>query len=440
MTRVRFAPSPTGLFHIGNARTALFNWLYARHANGVLILRIEDTDKARNTPEALQVLVDGMRWLGLDWDEGPDVGGDFGPYFQSQRSEIYREYLERLKKNGRAYERDGAVYFRVSGCPRTIVDAVRGDVIRKEEKDFVIYRSDGTPVFHFAVVVDDIAMKVTHVIRGEDHLSNTSKHLELFSAFGAPPPAFAHIPLILKERGKGKMSKRDEGFLLEDYRRRNFLSEAMRNYLCLLGWSPKDDREFIPIDELVSLFDFSGINHDGAHFDDQKLTHMNMVYLRKLPIETFVEMARPALKSSGVLKGAVDPVYLRRVLALCQEKVRTFDELPAYAGYFFREDFPIDEKARRKLLSKGQPLVRLRQILGELEGMSEFDEAEVEAVVKRLSEENRVYTGEYIHAVRMAVTGTRSGPGIYQILEVLEKARTRSRIESFLHSCRKYGS
>ena len=435
VVRVRFAPSPTGSFHIGNARTALFNWLYARHTKGVFILRIEDTDKERNTPEALQVLIGEMRWLGLDWDEGPDVGGEFGPYFQSERNQIYAEYLEKLRRSGRAYERDGAVYFRVSGRPRTIRDSVRGDVVRKEEKDFVIYRSDGTPIFHFAVVVDDIAMKVTHVIRGEDHLSNTSKHLELFSAFGATPPAFAHIPLILKERGKGKMSKRDEGFLLEDYRRRNFLVEAVRNYLCLLGWSPKDDREFIPIDELISLFDFSGVNRDGARFDERKLTHMNMVYLRRLSVDTFVEMARPTLESTGVLKSEVDEVYLRRVLELCQEKIRTLDELPAYVEYFFREDFPIDEKARRKLLARGEPLARLRELLSELEGMSELDETEVEAAVKSLSEENGVYTGEYIHGVRLAVTGTRAGPGIYQLLRVLGKARTLGRIRKFLRNC-----
>ena len=434
MVRVRFAPSPTGSFHIGNARTALFNWLYARHTNGVFILRIEDTDKERNTPEALQVLIGGMRWLGLDWDEGPGVGGGFGPYFQSERSRIYREYLEKLRHGGRAYERDGAVYFRVSGRPRTIVDAVRGDVVRKEEKDFVIYRSDGTPVFHFAVVVDDIAMKVTHVIRGEDHLSNTSKHLELFSAFGATPPAFAHIPLILKERGKGKMSKRDEGFLVEDYRRRNFLAEAMRNYLCLLGWSPKDDREFILIDELVTLFDFSGINRDGARFDERKLTHMNMVYLRRLPIDDFLEMARPTLESAGLWGDKVDESYLRGVLALCQEKIRILDELPAYVGYFFREDFPIDEKARNKLLAKGEPLTRLKELLREFGGMSELDEAEVESAVKRLSEENGVYTGEYIHPVRLAVSGTRAGPSIYALLRVLGRERTLMRIENFLRS------
>ncbi|MDG1667664.1 MAG: glutamate--tRNA ligase family protein, partial [Opitutae bacterium] len=227
--RVRFAPSPTGFFHIGSARTALFNWLYARHTGGTFVLRIEDTDKERNTDEALRVLLDGMRWMGMDWDEGPEVGGALGPYFQSERQAIYDEYLLKLKDAGRTYEKDGAIWFKLEGeryteyddfrkaevekvkaAPVVIDDAVRGRVERAEEMDFVIVRKDGNPVFHLVNVVDDIAMGITHVIRGEDHLSNTSKHVELFKAFGVEPPVFAHIPLILKEVGSGKMSKRDK--------------------------------------------------------------------------------------------------------------------------------------------------------------------------------------------------------------------------------------
>ncbi len=434
MVRVRFAPSPTGSFHIGSARTALFNWLYARHTKGEFILRIEDTDKERNTPEALQDLLNGMRWLGLNWDEGPEAGGESGPYFQSERTHIYREYLERLRESGRAYDRDGAVYFKVSNEPQTINDAVRGEVTRKEEKDFVIFRSDGTPVFHFAVVVDDITMKVTHVIRGEDHLSNTSKHTELFSALDATIPAFAHIPLILKAHGKGKMSSRNEGFLLEDYENRNFLAESVRNYLCLLGWSPKDDREIIPIDEIISIFDFPGINKDGARFDDRKLAHINTTYMRKLPVETFAWMARPLLESAGVVGEGIGENYYQSVVGLCQEKVRSLDELPAYTGYFFSEDFPIDEKARKKVFRKGEPLERLKELLTELETLCDFDENELEAVVKKLSEQKDVYTGEYIHPVRLAVSGTSAGPGIYGLLRVLGKERTLTRVRKFLQN------
>ena len=245
--RVRFAPSPTGFFHIGSARTALFNWLYARHTGGAFILRIEDTDQSRNSDAFLNLIYDSLSWLGLNWDEGPQVGGSFGPYRQSERADVYREYLGKLQAAGRTYEKEGATFFKISGQPQVIEDAIRGRVERTEEKDFIIIRSGGAPVFHFVNVVDDIAMRITHVIRGEDHLSNTSKHTELFQAFGAPLPIYAHIPLILKQNGPGKMSKRDQGALVEDYQKRGYLPEALVNFLCLLGWNPGGNVEKMPL-------------------------------------------------------------------------------------------------------------------------------------------------------------------------------------------------
>src|ERR1017187_4703958 len=274
--RVRFAPSPTGFFHIGSARTALFNWLYARHTGGVFILRVEDTDQARNSEEFLNLIYNSLRWLGLNWDEGPQVGGGAGPYLQSERAAVYAEFLGRLKASGRTYEKDGALFFKISGEPQVIEDAIRGRVERTEEKDFVIVRSDGKPVFHFVNVVDDISMRVSHVIRGEDHLSNTSKHTELFKAFGEQIPIYAHIPLILKQNGPGKMSKRDQGALVDEYQKRGFLPQSLVNFLCLLGWSPKDDREKLPLEEVVRLFDLPGVNQSNARFDEKKLAHMNM--------------------------------------------------------------------------------------------------------------------------------------------------------------------
>ena len=346
--RVRFAPSPTGFFHIGSARTALFNWLYARHTGGTFVLRIEDTDKERNTEEALRVLMDGMKWLGLDWDEGPEVGGDHGPYFQSQRSDIYREYLQKLIDAGRTYEKEGAIFFRLEGeryteyddykkcevekvrtTPQIIDDQVRGRVERAEEKDFVLYRSNGEPVFHFVNVVDDISMGITHVIRGEDHLSNTSKHCELFRALGAEPPVFAHIPLILKSTGPGKMSKRDEGALIEDYQKNRFLPAAVRNYLCLLGWSPKDDSEVLPIDEIIERFDFDGINSGNARFDEKKMAHINAEYIRQLPLETLAWMVSPILVEEGLVDDSTDEDYLQDVLRVSQEKMTALNALPA---------------------------------------------------------------------------------------------------------------
>lgn len=431
--RVRFAPSPTGFFHIGSARTALFNWLYARHTQGTFVLRIEDTDLSRNSPEALQVLYDGMRWLGLDWDEGPDVGGPYGPYFQSQRADVYQEYLKKLQSTGRVYEQDGALYFRVSGKPQIIKDAIRGHVERTEEKDFVIFRSDGTPVFHFVNVVDDIAMKITHIVRGEDHLSNTSKHQELFEAFGAEIPLFAHLPLILKTDGPGKMSKRDRGALIEEYVSRGFLPEAVLNYICLLGWSPKENREILPVEEIIALFELHAINKNNARFDEQKMSFMNAEYTRHLPIDRLVEKSIPILKKANLLEG-VEPAYLAEVLKIAQEKIRGLEDMPQVVGYFFKEDFTYNPEATAKIFSKPNAKDRLRTLLTAFRGLENFQEVSLEATIKHLAEELSVGTGEFIHPARLAVSGTNAGPSFYGMLRVLGKQKVLARFERALES------
>jgi glutamyl-tRNA synthetase len=433
--RVRFAPSPTGFFHIGSARTALFNWLYARHTGGVFILRIEDTDKERNSEESLRVIYDSLRWLGMDWDEGPGVGGNHGPYRQSERAAIYRDYLERLRAAGRTYEKEGATFFRISGEPQIIADAIRGRVERTEEKDFVIVRSDGNPVFHFVNVVDDLAMQVTHVIRGEDHLSNTSKHTELFRAFGAPLPVYAHIPLILKQNGPGKMSKRDQGALIEEYQRRGFLPEALVNFLCLLGWSPKNDAEKMPIEEIIRLFDLPGINQSNARFDERKLAHMNMAYLHDMPASRYVPLAQGFLEERGFFGAApVGADYVREVLTLCQVKVRSLEELPTAIGFFFQDDFAIDPKAREKILAKGDPRARLRELHGALEQADFSTDAALEAAVQALAARQGVQTADYIHPGRLAVSGVSAGPTFYGIFRVLGRERVQRRIDRFLAS------
>ncbi|MEC8280163.1 MAG: glutamate--tRNA ligase family protein, partial [Verrucomicrobiota bacterium] len=390
--RVRFAPSPTGFFHIGSARTALFNWLYARHTGGTFVLRIEDTDKERNTEEALQVLLEGMKWMGMDWDEGPDVGGDYGPYFQSQRKPIYDDYLKKLSDAGRTYEKDGAIWFKLEGerystyddylkteiekvkaMPVVIEDEVRGRVERAEEKDFVLVRKDGSPGFHLVNVIDDITMDITHVIRGEDHLSNTSKHVELYNALGVKPPKFAHIPLILKEKGSGKMSKRDKGALIEEYEARGFLAVAVRNYISLLGWNPKDEREKMNIDEIIELFDFPGINKGSSRFDEKKLSALNAEYLRELNIESFTFLARPLLNEAGVVSENADENYLQAVLKLCQPKARSLDTLSELCAYFFVDDYAMDEKTGAKIAKKTDPKELLGEVLPILESIKSFD-------------------------------------------------------------------
>lgn len=431
--RVRFAPSPTGFFHIGSARTALFNWLYARHTGGTFVLRIEDTDKERNSDAFLQVIYDSLRWLGLNWDEGPLVGGNHGPYRQSERASVYRAYLDQLKAAGRTYESDGATYFRISGRPQVIEDAIRGRVERTEEKDFVIIRSDGNPVFHFVNVVDDIAMKITHVIRGEDHLSNTSKHTELFAAFGAPLPVYAHIPLILKQQGAGKMSKRDQGALIEEYQRRGFLPEALVNFLCLLGWSPKNDQEKLPIEEIIRLFDLPAVHQGNARFDEKKMAHMNMSYLHAMTPARYVDVATRYLDRTGFLAAhQPDADYLRAVLTLCQVKVRSLEELPAAIGYFFTEDLSYDAKSREKIFAKGDPKARMQEFADALPSADFASDETLEAWLQALAASKGATTSDYIHPGRLAFSGGSAGPTFYGLLRVLGRERAERRIRRFL--------
>jgi glutamyl/glutaminyl-tRNA synthetase len=461
--RVRFAPSPTGFFHIGSARTALFNWLYARHTGGVFILRIEDTDKERNSEQFLQLIYESLTWLGMNWDEGPKYGtsggGDHGPYRQSERGDIYKEYVGKLLAAGRAYEKDGAIWFKLLGerhevfdehrkktvtkvktPPVVIEDQIRGRVERVEDEDFVIVRSDGNPVFHLVNVVDDIAMQVTHIIRGEDHLSNTSKHVALYEGFGVKPPAFAHIPLILKQNGPGKMSKRDQGALIEEYQKRGYLPEALVNFLCLLGWNPGDDREKMPLADIIRLYDLPGINQSNARFDDKKLAHMNMLYLLEQSPEKFVALARDylakqagnAVAQAALAALAADAGYFREVMALSQPKVKGVEELPAYTAYFFTEDFATDPKVRDKVMGKGDPKARLAELIGWV-GTADFSsDPAIEEGLKALAATHTLGFGDYQSVARLAVSGTNVGPSITGMFRVLGRGRVQARLEKLL--------
>jgi glutamyl-tRNA synthetase len=355
-------------------------------------------------------------------------------YFQSQRDEIYLKYLAQLREKGAVYDKDGAVYLRVSGETAIIEDKVRGRVERKEEDDFVIFRSDGSPVFHFVNVVDDIEMGITHVIRGEDHLSNTSKHIELFNALGVPVPVFAHIPLILKSEGKGKMSKRDVGALIEDYEKQDYMPEAVRNYLCLLGWSTKDDREILDISEIIDLFELTDVTKSNARFDEQKLAYFNTEHLRQMDLESFCSLARPVLTGANILPENVTDEYFQTVIKICQEKVRTMDSLPELVGYFFTDDFATDEESRQKVFKKGDPAQRVAEFSSALDGLAEYTEEGIEGLVKAVAKEHGVKAGAYFAPIRLAVSGQAVGPGFYPMLLALGKDRVAARLSSWLAS------
>ncbi len=439
--RVRFAPSPTGFLHVGGARTALFNWLYARHTGGKFILRIEDTDKARNTVEAVQVIYDGLKWLGLDWDEGPGIGGDRGPYFQSERDAIYLQYLERLQAAGVVYEDKGAVRFRLPRKEIVMDDLVCGHVVVDRSKpinplgdlepDMTIRRPDGSWIFHFVNVVDDIEMGITHVIRGEDHLSNTPKHIELCQALGVTPPKYAHIPLILNRSG-GKMSKRDQGASVQQYIHDGYVPEAVANYLCLLGWSPKDNREKLPMEEIIGLFELDKINRRNAAFDTDKCFWLNGQYVHEMTLERFRALCMPIMERAGLPIGGFSNEYLDHVLASVKEKVKLLKDLPAWTAYFFTDDFPFDEEAVTKTLRAPGAGERLHQLAAHLEGVApeSWDAATLEGAFKTLAAEAGVKTAVFIHPARVAASGRSVGPSLYHLLAILGKDRVLARLRA----------
>ena len=469
--RVRFAPSPTGYLHIGGARTALFNWLYARHTGGTFVLRIEDTDAARNSQEAVDVILNGLRWLGLDWDEGPEVAqasslqiqaasvpreheagklrepagkmpalqskGNLGPYFQSQRGDIYKKRIEELLQKGFAYEHERAIKFKMERAPIIIPDLVVGDVRREltdreqVDPDFVIVRSDGQPVFHLVNVIDDLEMQITHVIRGEDHLTNTAKHIALFRAFGVEPPKYAHIPLILNHDGS-KMSKRDRGASLTTYLDEGFLPEAVVNYLYLLGWSPKDNLEKLSITEVIERFDLPQILRHNAKFDFEKLVWLQGEYCRELPADRFHELAVRALTKAGIDLTKFDASYVKAALDTCRGKIKTFSELPAYAGFYFRDEIVYDpEAAKKSFVPENKPrLEKLRDAFAKTEP---FSAATIEAALKATATELGVKVGVLIHPTRLATTGSPNGPSLYHLLEVIGKEKALERIERALN-------
>ena len=438
--RVRFAPSPTGYLHIGGARTALFNWLFARHHGGKFLLRIEDTDTARNSQAAIDVILQGMNWLGFDWDEGPATSdptgpsrGDRGPYFQSQRGAIYQRRIAELRDQGLAYDRDGAVFFRMQREPIIIPDLIVGEVNRpltdreEQDPDWVLVRRDGGPVFHLVNVVDDLEMGITHVIRGEDHLTNTAKHIALFRAFGVEPPKYGHIPLILNPDGS-KMSKRDRGAHLANYQADGFTPEAVVNYLALLGWSSPDGREVLTGPELVARFELDRVHRSAAKFDAKKLEAIHFEHTRNLDPARFVRLGVEYLKSAGVDVTGFPPEYVAAALGTAREKGKLFKDLAPFVGFYFVPDEALswETEARAKALTTAARPI-LERLRGAFAG-TDYSAPQLEAALKAEAAALGAKVGALVQPVRVACTGSMVGPSLYHLMEVLGRERVERRL------------
>jgi len=429
--RTRFAPSPTGYLHVGGARTALFTWLFARRHGGAFILRVEDTDEARNTDEARQAIFDGMSWLGLDWDEGPDKGGNFGPYFQSERKPIYDAWFQKLADAGRVYQDDGAWRFRFERKPVTMNDLVCGEVTidyRDESNtpDMVVKRSDGSYVFHFVNVVDDLEMEISHVIRGEDHLMNTPKHLQLIEAFGGTAPQYAHIPLILNPDGS-KMSKRDAGAAVGDYPRQGFLPGAVVNFIALLGWNPKTDEEIFTMAELVGRFSLENVNRAPGRFDFEKCKWVNQQHLMKLGAEDFAAAAKPFVEEAGLPV----PENYGAVIAAVKEKVRLLGEVPAAVDFLLKDEFAYDEEAMAKARGNAAAKDLLADLAGAFDGITDWSADAAKAALNELAKAAGAKPGQLMFPLRVALSGRAHGPDLGDVLNLLGKERCALRVKKF---------
>lgn len=424
--RTRFAPSPTGYLHVGGARTALFNYLFAKKHGGTFVLRVEDTDQERNTDAARAAIFEGMRWLGMEWDEGPEAGGEYGPYNQSERQEIYAQWFQKLVEKDRVYEEDGAWRFRFDRRLMVMRDLVCGEVAidycnEDNTPDMVVRRSDGTFTFHFVNVVDDIEMKITHVIRGEDHLMNTPKHLQLFEAFEETPPQYAHLPLILDMEG-AKMSKRHAAAAVDSYSPRGYTSDAVFNFLALLGWSPKGEEEIFSPQDLIELFSLENVNRAPAKFDEEKCAWMNQQHLIKLSPEDFASVTQPYAEEAGI---TVDENYLAIATSI-QEKVRILTEVPDLVSFFYNPDYPFVEEAMEKVKKNEAAKGLLEKLASALDTLSDWSEAK--ATIGTTAKENGAKPGQLMFPTRVALSGMAGGPDLGAILEILGKDECVRRI------------
>ena len=475
--RVRFAPSPTGDLHVGNIRTALFDWAYARHTNGKLIFRIEDTDRERVTDEYIQAAIDTLKWLGLNWDEGPEVGGPYGPYLQSQRLDIYAEWAQKFLDQGDAYHcycsadeleerrqlqmknnqapgydgkcrdlsnaqideykaqgRKAVVRMRMPQGETVFIDAIRGEVKFEHQyvPDFVLVRADGSPLYTLAVAVDDVLMKVTHVLRGEDLLSSTPRQIRVYQAMGVNEsdfPIFAHLPFVMGQ-DNAKLSKRNGEVSIAWYRQQGFLPEAICNYLALLGWSPGDDKENISMQELIDLFTVERVNSSPARFDMKKLEAINGDKIRALTLDKFLEWALPFLIDAKVISGSKDEVELvKRALPIIQERIVTLSEIPAMLNFLFVKQFSIAPEEISKIADTGAQEV-LKTALNKLEPLEDWTHTAIEEVLRKaLIEDMGLKPRIAFSALRIAVTGSHISPPLFESLELLGKTGSITRIK-----------
>jgi glutamyl-tRNA synthetase len=424
--RTRFAPSPTGNVHIGNMRAAIYNWFFARHHGGEFLLRVEDTDRERSTPEAIQTLLEAMDWLKLD------VDGE--PLYQSTRMDAHLEAAEMLLSKGMAYKEDKGgtgqgecVIFKMPGNDVSFEDGIKGTLSKAADnmQDFVIVRSNGTPVFHLANVLDDIEQGVTHVIRGDDHIENTYRHIALYQALGADVPNFAHLPMIVNAQGK-PYSKRDGDAFVGDFREKGFLGDALFNYLALLGWSPGDDREVMTREEMVEAFSLERCQSSAAQVDLKKLTWMNGEYMLKLPEEDFEAACFQALEKEGI---EADPEYARQVFGLIRERVKTLADIAPMVRCFFTDAFEYDEKAVRKKLQKEDVREILEKVAELFQSLETFDEASTDKAMHEFIENSSLGFGAVMAPLRIALCGVPSGPELFPMLEILGRERVLARID-----------
>ena len=428
MVRVRFAPSPTGYLHIGGGRTALFNWLFARSKGGKFVLRIEDTDQPRSKKEFLDEILFSLDWLGFNWDE---------IYYQSQRFDIYREYAQKLLQSGHAYleksEKGEAIIFKVTPQKIQVKDLIRGGIEFDAEtiKDQVLIKSDGTPTYNFACVVDDAAMNITHVIRGDDHISNTPKQILLYQALNFTVPEFAHLPLIMGTEG-GRLSKRTGATAISDYRKMGYLPQALVNYLLLLSWSPGGDRELVTLKEAVGLFDIKNVNKTAATFNLKKLQWINNQYLKNADPEKLADEIIPQLiEAKYIEKDNFDRNYLVSLVKLFQARLNTLSDFPGWADFFFLKEIAIDPEAEKKHLS--QDLSKeFSAFIKRLDSLKDFDIAAIEAEFRGLVAELGIEAKTLIHPIRVALTGKTIGPGLFEVIHYLGRERTKQRLNKFI--------